>query len=238
MSVDLVLHEDGSGSTTGSMHLDREVWELLVGIGGLEQDDEFALEEVCKATSEELLETDSPSSDDEGFESVVEMVVDDSGCNGTFTTTWTADHAERLAPGLGKDGGSLFQRNDHGWRFELDMNIVQEQFGFERNADLTALITDQPTLTISVTLPGEVNEHNADSRDGSTFRWHVVLSDIAGTPDTLYAGSAPSGSGFPTLLAVIVAAAVLLVLALVWFLRRRSTRTAGNGSAPPLHHEE
>ncbi len=236
MSVDAVLHDDGSGSMTGSLHLERTVWELLLEIG---QMDDVTFEELCEANADAMLETESPGSLDDGYEGAIELVVDDAGCDGTFTASWTAGHAERVLSGLGPDGGPLFQRNEDGWRFELDMGIVQEQFGFARNADLAALIVDQPTLTISVALPGEVHEHNADSRDGSTFHWHVVLTDTEGMPDTLYAGATPSGgSGLATLAAIIVAAAVLGGLVLVWLVRRRSSREADADFASPPHLED
>lgn len=219
-SFDLVLRDDGSGSMSGSVHIDRTVVELV-----LQMDEDLGLtfEDYCASLERTPLEPEAAGGSDDGYAFASEHVIDDAGCDLTFTTEWPADYADRLMTGFGANGDPLIERSDDGWRFELDMSVIRDLFGFDRNADLFSLIVDQPTLTVSVTLPGEVQEHNADARDGPTFRWHVVMSDLENMPDTLYAGvRQDEGSGSALLIGVVVGVAVLAIVVIAIVLRRRS----------------
>ena len=90
------------------------------------------------------------------------------------------------------------------------------------------------TASISLTLPGEILEHDADSVDGNTLTWNVSVEP--GEITEINAVSNPAGSGdggFPAwLIAVIIAVAILGVAVL--FLSRRGTTAAQPDAPPPL----
>ena len=234
-SFDLTIDDDGSGSMRGAIQIERTVTQLALDVN---EDIGLTFEDFCAVMEVDTFGSDAPRRPSDSYVFESELVVDDAGCEATFASKWTADHENPEWTGLGPDGGPLLQRSDGGWRFELSMDVVREMFNLDRNADLFTLVVDQPTLTVSVTLPGEVQEHNADARDGSTFRWHVVMSDIENMPDTLYAGAAPSGgSGAAILVGVVLAVvvAVLLIIAIAVLVRRRLTRAAHpTGTEPEL----
>jgi len=231
-SFDLAIEDDGSGSMKGTIQVERTVTELVLKAN---RDIGLTFEDFCATMHIDPVGTDEPDRSVDGYASESELIVDDSGCEMTHTAEWTADHEGRFLTGLGRDGGPMVHRDNDGWRFELEMSVVREMFGLDRNADLFALVVDQPTLTVAVTLPVQAQEHNADERDGPTFRWHVVMTDIENMPDTLYASASPSdGSGAAVPLRIVVAVvAVLSFLAIAYLLRRRSARAASPSVTVP-----
>jgi len=106
------------------------------------------------------------------------------------------------------DAGDLsVERDGEGWLFSLVVPPMDA--GDDEFADLAALITEDASYTVRVSLPGEVAEHNADRIEGGALVWEM---DFAATePRTLHARSQPGG-GQDRLLAVLVGAGVLAVI--------------------------
>lgn len=84
-------------------------------------------------------------------------------------------------------------------------------------------------VSVRVTFPGAVLEHNATRLEGTTAVWDIDPSQ----PATLIAVAAASGSGggVPPLLWVLIAAVVVALVVLVVLLLARRGRSGG--SAPP-----
>lgn len=236
VEMDLEVREDGSGSVAATMRLDTAV----LGIAALGEDE--TPEELCRQMADET-GADGPGifglSDLDGG---VDASLEDGGCAIRFGRTWTAAESETVLADLARNDGPTIRRIDGGgWRFELNMDPISDEFSGDDLAQAAALGFDFPTLAISVMLPGDAVEHNADSLRQSTYSWHIDVAAGDELPESLYAETAPSGGGLgPEAIGAIVAATALALAALVTLRRHQRAKSAAtrqdeNGSAtePP-----
>lgn len=223
--MDFVVREDGSGSITIRMRIDTAVLELAaLGEGS-------TVEELCQSAIEEL----GPS-DPFGFglgmiESSTEAVIEGSECVVTNVGAWDAADSESvLADMSDEDGFGLQRLESGGWRFELETASLSEDVTDDELFDATALGFDLPTLTLSVTLPGDAVEHNADAVRQSKYSWAIDLFAADEVPPSVYVETAPSSGLGPEAIGAIVAG-VLLVLAALVTLHRHQEAKAAESSA-------
>ncbi|MCY4517172.1 MAG: hypothetical protein OXB99_08045 [Acidimicrobiaceae bacterium] len=228
VEMDFLIHDDGSGSVTMTMRVDEAVLEFAA----LEEGG--AAEDLC----EEMLEdTDVDDEFDLGLsnlDSTAATFVEDGSCVTTTSVMWNADQSEEVLAAFAEDDGLAIRRLDHGgWRFEMETGSFEdEEFAPDDLEMVTALGFDLPTLTISVTLPGDAVEHNADSVSQSTYSWEIDLTAADDLPDTIYVETAPSGGGLgPAAIGAIVAGIVLALAALVTLSRRRQAKAADSQDA-------
>ncbi|WP_341249919.1 LppM family (lipo)protein [Euzebya pacifica] len=112
--------------------------------------------------------------------------------------------------------------------FPEDFASELEDFGseFEQGfEDALGGAAPEFEATVSVTFPGEVSEHNAETIDGNTVTWNLSVD----SPTTMMAvGSATEGGGSGSLLFIIIGVVVLLLilLGLFLFLRSRGKKKA------------
>jgi hypothetical protein len=123
---------------------------------------------------------------------------------------------------------------------EGDEFVVSGRFDMgEGGDDFGMMPTDGFDITISVTFPGAVSEHNGQL-NGRTVSWKPAMGEAT---DMQARGSAIAGggdSGLPLPLIIAIAAALLVLIGLVLFfvLRRKSPQepaaatALGDGTAP------
>ena len=89
-------------------------------------------------------------------------------------------------------------------------------------------------MTISVTLPGDAVEHNADSVNRSKYTWEIPFDAFDDLPESLYVETAPGRGGLgPAAITGIVAAIVLALAALVTLRKHREAQAADSEDAEP-----
>lgn len=223
VKMDFVVRDDGAGSAEVSMRLDGAVLELAVlGEGGNP-------EKYCQQLADEPDASDPMGFGLDTVDSSTEAVIDDGDCLVTGTVTWTAEESDEVLDALMADDGPGFQRlDDGGWRFELDTASLSEDMSDDELSEAAALGFDFPTLALSVTLPGEAVEHNADAVRGSTYTWEFDTADVREFPDRIYLETAPGGGLGPEAIGAIVTGIVLALAALVTLRRHREAKAAAS----------
>ena len=209
LDVGLTVNEDESGTFALFMGFDEEFQQLMEQSGGEGFDMTEGLADVP-----------------EGW--TVEDVVED-GFEGIRITTDFADFEEleqKLGElGEGQDAGvgtdflgdfGLTHEGDE-FRFEVDVSGVDEQLsgavGDSGGDDLLSgmdpatLFEDLFEIRFRLTLPGEIQSHNADSVDGNTLTWNVAFDE----EDTTYQAVSSTAAGSSSLLLIGGAAAVIVV---------------------------
>lgn len=225
VEMDFVVREDGSGSVTMTMRIDESVLELAaLGDGG---DPEV----FCLMAAEEAGLDESLGFDITGVDQTSESAIENGTCVVTTIVTWTSDEAEAvLAEMTGPGGDGLHRLDNGGWRFELDMGTFAEEAEAEEMSQVAGLGFDAPTLTISVTLPGDPVEHNADSANRSKYTWEISFGALDELPSSLYVETAPSGGGLgPAAIGGIIAGIVLALAALVTLRKHQEAKAAAAG---------
>jgi hypothetical protein len=96
-----------------------------------------------------------------------------------------------------------------------------------------SVLEDSFSAQVRFTMPGAIQEHNADDRDGNTLIWDVPIlggtldiqaqSDPTGTPST----GGGDGGGIPVWVIVLIAAAVL---AAAWYFLNQRNQAAAAGA--------
>ena len=229
VELDLLVRDDGSGSMTMSIHIDEAVLELAaLGEGG-------ASEDLCKEMLDEADLGDPLDLGLSNLDSSVETVVEDGNCIATMTAMWSASQSEETLAAFAEDDGPSIRRlDDGGWYFEMGMGSFEdEEFSLDDLEMVTALGFDFPTLTISVTLPGDAVEHNADSVSQSKYSWEIDFTALDELPESLYAETAPGGGLGAAAIGGIVAGIVLALAALVTLRRHREAQAADSEDAEP-----
>ncbi|MBJ86677.1 MAG: hypothetical protein CL461_00325 [Acidimicrobiaceae bacterium] len=216
----MVVNTDGTGSIEGSMAISKKLGEVFGEESGDTEafDCETAFE--GEGTGINLFEDIPGNATAEEFE-------DDEWCGFRFSADFT---------GFGQ---SLIDAGDDSFPLSVDGNILT--FKWEEMLDdgagldsdsalgdddmdprllLTLLGIPEPEYVISLELPGEVIEHNADKQEGSRLIWEIDLfetldgsaaipfakADISTTPES-------SGSGGLRILWIVIGiVAVVLVL--------------------------
>tara|TARA_B100000131_G_scaffold321298_1_gene371652 strand:+ start:716 stop:1501 length:786 start_codon:yes stop_codon:yes gene_type:complete len=224
-NISIVVEADGTGSFSGEVKVSKQLGELF----GEEPDD--AEEVDCESIFEDDGSSQAPGNvDTEEFE-------DDDWCGFRFSAEFT---------GFGQ---SLVEAGDDSFPLSIDGNIltfywVDENLeqGGENNdfldsdddmdpALLLAILgIPEPEYVITVDLPGEIIEHNADEQNGSTLKWNIDLFEsLDGSSIMPFAktdiskSSSDSNGGVPVAVWVfIVIAAVIVVLRTLKFIQNRA----------------
>ncbi len=225
VNMDFVVRDDGSGSAEVSMRLEGAVLEMaMLGEGG-------DPEQYCSQLADEPDASDPMGFGLDAVDSSTEAVIDDGDCLVTGTVTWTADESDTVFDALMADDGPSFrQLDDGGWRFELDTASLSEDVTDDELSEAAALGFDFPTLTLSVTLPGDAVEHNAHTARGSTYTWEFDTAEAREFPDRIYAETAPSSGLGPAAIGAIVAGVLLTLAALVTLRRHQEAKAAGSSA--------
>lgn len=226
MEMDFLVRDDGSGSMTATMRIDETVLEFAA------LEDGAAVEDLCEEMLDDMDVGDVLGLGLDSLDSSAEAVVADGNCVVTTTVIWSADESDEVLAAIAEDGGPIIRRlDDGGWRFDLEMSsLADEELSLDDLEMATAMGFDFPTLAISVTLPGNAVEHNADSVTQSKYSWEIDFTAADQLPESLYAETAPSSGLGPEAIGAIVAGALLALAALVT-LRRHQEATAAGSSA-------
>lgn len=222
--MDLLVREDGSGSITVTMRIGESALEIAaLAEGG-------GIEDLCQQMLDDMDFNDVLGLG--AVDSSADAVVTDGNCVVTMTSMWSTGDSERVLTALAEDGGPSIRRLDNdGWRFELEMgSLADDELSVDDLELATAMGFDFPTLAISVTLPGDAVEHNADSANRSKYSWDIDLRRTDQLPEALYAETAPAGGLSPAAIGAIVAG-ILLALAALVTLRRHQEAKAAESSA-------
>ncbi len=209
--VNLVLDvgEDGTSTARAEIGVDREVQDLIGSLADGDLDILTSLDFGIEGETEQRTEGDmtyyvTPAT----FGSVEELVASLGEGDGTgpfreFSLTVDENGAEFDAT-LAPLGGSDFSTDE----LPLDPATISGQLF---------------SASVVVSLPGTVEEHNADEQlpDGR-LRWSIP---ITGDELTLHARSTYGGGGFPVWLAVVIALVAALGIALWAFSVRRNRRS-------------
>jgi len=225
--IDLVVREDGSGSVDAAIGIDVAMLSL---IGSGEGDASGTAGEVCRRVVDGS-GADVPSIFGLSELDDVDVSLADGVCAVRFGRTWSAGEGETVLAALAGDNGPRIRRTDSdGWRFDLDLaslgeELADEEFTSEDCAEAEALGLELPTLAVSVRLPGEAVEHNADSVRQSKYPCELDLFPAVQHPASLYAETAPGGGLSPAAIGAIVTGVGLALAALVTLRRHRQAKT-------------
>lgn len=239
VTMDFTVNSDGSGSFEVEMSVARELLQMAAAFE--EGDAEVSAEEVCQEMMQGEETEGSPFEDlsfgGAGFEVEEEIVVDDSSCGTRARAEWPAEQADLVFSYLGEDGGPMFERvGSSGWSFELPFEFMGEEDPDEIGAAFAGVLDF--SFVVSVTLPGQSVEHNADRADSgcnaTTFFWDIDLVD---PPNRLMAeadGADECGGigGWGTGAIVAVVLIGVLVVSVGAALVVRRSRQSGVGPLP------
>ena len=242
--------DDGSGSVQYDIQVDRDGLEQMADFGGDilgaivgldEGTGDLGLGVICEELLAEVSNSlvGQPGSDTPAGVSV-ESTTDAGACSAGVRAVWDAAAADAFLADLNSDESITLRRlPEGGWRFESlveagsdasadpeDLDLG-EGLGILEGIDLSMLEIlglEPPGVQLSVTLPGEAVEHNADSVSGSTFRWDFSLTD---GDASIFAETKPKGSSNVVWIIVAVVA-VVVVAAAVW-IGVAASRRRGDG---------
>jgi hypothetical protein len=209
LDVALTVNEDESGTFNLFMGFDEEFQQLMEQGGGEGFDMTEGLQDVPEGwTVEEVIEDGFEgiriSTDFQDFEELEQKLGDlGEGQDAGVGTEFLGDF------GLTRDGDEF--------RFEVDVSGVDEQLsgavGDSGGEDLLSgmdpatLFEDLFEIRFRLTLPGEIQSHNADAVDGNTLTWNVGLDE----EDTTYRAVSSTSGGSSSLLLIGGAAAIAVV---------------------------
>ena len=250
VNVDFVVNDDGAGSFSQKVALAAPVIELMIETGQFETRaqacDSFIAESEANESPVDFSADGVDTSDLDSIVPVFDSVSSDSECSTTQSFSWTAAQYGTLREVMAAGDGPQILQLDDGWRFELSGSFMDQGPSGGEVAQLSSLGLDPPTAIISVTLPGEPVEHNADIAAGSMFSWEFDLTDPQSAPERLVAQTGLSGggpsSGGPSSggigyvgIVVLIVAIVGVLAALVSLRKRRKTpeNDADDSNAEP-----
>jgi len=131
---------------------------------------------------------------------------------------------------------------------DFSLTVTDDRVTFAATASAAAAFAEMADMTLPgqleqvaaanfvLTLPGEIIEHDADSRDGNTLTWSLPVT--GGDTVEINAASNPAGSsggGFPAWVIGLAAAVVLAGAAGFFLLSRRGSGTEQPDEPPPLN---
>ena len=226
VEIDLVVRDDDSGSFTSTIYIDEAAVAFVAALG--EQPSEDSCQQFIKQADEAIVAFIAWAMP---VESTL-TVASEGGCTLTLAGTWTTDDADAVLARMANDEGLRLSRlDDGGWRFELETgSFADEEFSLEDLELATAMGFDFPTLKVSVTLPGDPVEHNADSVNRSKYSWEVDLAATDQLPESLYVETAPSSGLGPAAIGGIVAGILLALAALVTLRRHQEAKAEGSSA--------
>tara|TARA_B100001250_G_scaffold208773_1_gene179193 strand:+ start:79 stop:846 length:768 start_codon:yes stop_codon:yes gene_type:complete len=170
-NVTITVEDDGTGTLGGEYAISKQLSEVFG-----DESEELSCEEILEA-DEEGLGADPLSDFPSG--AVIENFEDDKWCGYTFTASFTDFGRSFIEAGdddfpITEEDGLLFfnlPTGDLGLGDSDDFDMRDEDV--DPITLLQAFGIPQPEFTINVDLPGEILEHNADTRDGSTLTWAI-----------------------------------------------------------------
>jgi len=230
----IVVKTDGTGSIEGSMAISKKLGEVF----GDESGDSEALD--CE-TAFEGEDTGLNFFEDVPGNAVAEEFEDEEWCGFRFSADFTGFGQSLIEAGddsfpLSIEGDILTFKWEEGLEddAELDGDSLFGDDDMDPRMLLTLLGIPEPEYVISVDLPGEILEHNADEQMGSRLTWEIdVFESIEGSAALPFAKSDISkvsdnsdGGGMRILWIVIGIVAVIFVLFFLKFVQsQQSSRT-------------
>lgn len=235
-----VVNDDGSGTYTMRFAIPAEVIQALSSMGGasgefpsseeMENDPEMeALRDalgdrgsVTVFSNEDegfgfTMTVNVPASDD--FTAALEGVLADLPQDSELPTNQVSTVAPM--PSIKRSGDT--------WTFSQELpSLSGEDFGSltgdDQAAGFASMSADQSSVTITVSLPGEVTDHNADEvRSDGTLVWTQQGIDGGRTLTAESDATAGGGGGMTVILIVAgILAAALLVAVLAYIAMRKS----------------
>lgn len=201
-----MVNRDGSGTLTVIVAVDREVQELLLASGQ-------EVKEIAEALPPEFETTEYVDGELEGIRSAVQFA-DIDELNALLGT--------ELGGGQVVDGASIVRDGDT-FVFHASLGDLREQFaaGAGAGAVLSEEVYDDVfDISISVQLPGELIEHNADEigLDGEA-RWLITSDSIGELSAT---SSVASGLSLPLLMVAVAGVGALGLGGALLFSRSQS----------------
>ncbi len=240
-SVDMsyVVNEDGSGSHTVRMAFPQE---LVSALGGeLPSQEELRSDPEMLALQEALGDRGSVtffSNDEEGFGFEMTVNVPASEDFGAALEQALADLPQDSELPIGEITDTIapasIVRDGDTWTFSQEMSAVSSEdlaalSGGDDTAAMAGMFLDQSTITVRISLPGSVAEHNADQvEDDGTLVW---IQEGADEPRVLSAQSSLS-AGNGAMRAVLIVAGTLAAALLVAGLAYLAMRRSGGDGAP------
>ena len=229
VEMGFVVRDDGSGSMAATMRIDA----AILGLAGLDEDG--SIDELCDEALDDMDGDDALGLGIGSLDASAEAAVMDGECVVTTTAEWSAEESGDVLAALAEDDGPRIRRlGDGGWRFEMDTDsdaLVDEATTPDDIDAAAALGIDFPSLAISVTLPGDAVEHNADSVSQSTYSWEIDFAADTAVPEVLYAETAASGGLSSAAIGAIVAGVLLALAALVTLRRHQEAKHAEAAAA-------
>ena len=206
--LSIVVNDDGSGV----LGYNIAVNDALLTFGGSEG---FGLQEELPLEGEDL----PPGTEVSEYR--------EDGYSGFSITVPFADYAEirdALQPGLDDAGvvemPDISQDEDGTWHFSMRVPPLGEEDA--EDLQLAKALLIDGWFRVRVTLPGEIEEHNADRLEDEELFWE--LDFFATEPRLLTASAIPSG-GFPLAVigvpAAVVAMIILVAVAALTLTKRR-----------------
>tara|TARA_B100001250_G_scaffold268236_1_gene231403 strand:+ start:1727 stop:2440 length:714 start_codon:yes stop_codon:yes gene_type:complete len=169
-NVTIAVEDDGNGILGGEYAVSKQLSEVFG-----DESEELSCDEILEENGDEMLDplSDFPSG------AVVDNFEDDEWCGYTFTASFTDFGRSFIEAGdddfpITEEDGLLFFNlpvGDLGLGDSDDFDMGDEDV--DPIMLLQAFGIPQPEFTISVDLPGEILEHNADTRNGSTLTWAI-----------------------------------------------------------------
>ncbi len=223
LNMSIVVESDGSGAFSGDFAVSKQLGEVF----GDDQEG-FSCDEVEEDFDIGPL-SDLPSNAE------VETYEDDNWCGFRFTSAFT------------DFGTSLVELGDDDFPLSVDEQILTFSFpiddadgaiGGDLGGDmedidpvllLEAFGIPEPEFTISVDLPGEIIEHNADSLNGSILTWKIDFFNMdpnfAPYAKTDLQATSSSGGGVGKITGIVlgIVGLVALLTALKFAQLRRAT---------------
>ncbi len=238
VDMDLVFNDDGSGSATVTISLGEDL--LTVADLGAGVD--------ARSLCEEFFHEAQAEPDLIGIEALdwsLDYRFEDGACTITQRSSWDAAQSEVvLADFVNDDATGIRRLPNGGWLFELDGSEFDEIAAIPEGelTEAMALGYRAPTLTFSVTLPGEVVRHNADSVSQSKYTWEIEFSNgpTADTPGAqgLYLETKPSsGLGIEAIVAIVAGALLVLAAIVGVYRRQRAKASVANQDPEPTEDQ-
>ena len=227
----IVVNADGTGSIEGSMAISKKLGEAFGeesgGAGTFDCETAFEGED----TGLNFFEDIPANASAEEFE-------DDEWCGFRFSADFTGFGQSLVEVGddsfpLSIDGDILTFEWEEGLQDEFEEDGFQED-DMDPRMLLTLLGIPEPEYVISVDLPGEIIDHNADEQNGSLLTWEIdIFESIEGSADFPFAKTDISkasenstGGGMRILWIIVGIVAVIFVLLFVKFVQsQQSSKT-------------
>ncbi|MGE0227031.1 MAG: hypothetical protein AB7I38_10285 [Dehalococcoidia bacterium] len=220
------VEEDGSGTATVLFAFEESFIDLmssLDGGSGEEFDPEDVFSDIDPSDLPEGTEVERYEAD--GFVgSRITMPFQDvqelSSLLG-FVTTGAAVPAEAAQDEGGFERFAI-ERTEDGWRLDAVAAALTTEEDLENAEDaFTQDFFESASFTITIELPGAVEEHNADEVDGNALTWNLDFESTEARELHAVTTTSGGGDGAPWVLIGAVVAGVVALAAVGWDINRR-----------------